>query len=72
MDHPLLGNTTPLTLNYITDASPAFIWVEAASLILKGQCHEKKLGAYKLNQNFLYMSADGFHSLAAFLWRLLL
>jgi hypothetical protein len=69
MDHPLLGNTTSLTLNYITDASPAFIR-EAASLILKGQCHEKKsLGSCKLNQNFLYMSADGFHNLAAFLWR---
>jgi hypothetical protein len=43
---------------------------EAASLILKGQCHEKKsLGAYKINQNFLYLSADGFHNLAAFLSR---
>jgi hypothetical protein len=64
MDHPLLlGNTNPLTLNYITDASPAFIRKGTVS-------REGVYRVQKLNQNFTFFtSSDGFHNIAAFLWR---
>ncbi len=51
MDHPLLGNTTPLTLNYITDASPAAIRKGTVS-------REGIFRVQKLNQNFTFCTSS--------------